>query len=311
MTKNDPDGARATFLAKMRAHASGLGVATTSPRVTRADLDADDPTGEMRRAVAVFSMGNACEAHGPALPPDIDDRTGAAIATRVACASGARYVGHVPYATDGVAELAREWSPAYLAFDDFFAATVDIVSTLLRHSYDVAAQPRPRVVAFVSGHGGNGILAPHLDRLARELRVERCLYSLSMRVPDGARGVQHADGIEHSVARALGRGCLDVARLAAVDAELRDDASFFTTIRNHPAMAGMSGFYIFGDDRFDVLRARDAGVKESVRAFCDERHVDADLARGRSVVDHTVDTITEELLEAARALGVKMPWFRR
>ncbi len=311
MSTNDPRGERAAFLSKTRARASALGVATSSPRVTRADLDADDPTGEMRRAVAVLSMGNACEAHGPALPPDIDDRTGAAIATRVACASGARYVGHVPYATDGVAELAREWSPAYLAFDEFFAATVDIVSTLLRHSYDVAGQPRPRVVAFVSGHGGNGIVVPHLERLARELRVERCLYSLSMRVPDGARGVQHADDIEHSVARALGRGCLDEARLASVDAELRDDASFFATIRKHPAMAGMSGFYVFGDDRFDALRARYAGVKESVRAFVDERHVAADAARGHAIIDHTVETIAAEILDAARALGVKMPWFAR
>src|SRR5438445_4784021 len=157
MPNNDPNGERATFLAQMRARANDLGIATTSPRVTRAELDASDPTGEMRRAVAILSMGNACEAHGPALPPDIDDRTGAASATRVACASGERYVGHVPYTTDGVAELAREWSPAYLAFDDFFAATVDIASTLLRHSYDVAGQPRPRVVAFVSGHGGNGV----------------------------------------------------------------------------------------------------------------------------------------------------------
>jgi creatinine amidohydrolase/Fe(II)-dependent formamide hydrolase-like protein len=308
---NDPEGARARFIAAARSRARELGVATTSPRVTRADLDASDPTGGMRRAVAIFSMGNACEAHGPALPPDIDDRTGAAIATRVACASGARYVGHVPYATDGVGDLAREWSPAYMPLDDFYAATAELVGTLLRCSYDAAGESRPRVVAFVSGHGGNAAITPHLARLAGDLGVERCLYSLSMRVPDGERGVQHADAIEHSVARALGRGCLDEARLAAVDAEIRDDAAFFAMLRTSPAIAGMSGFYVFGDGRFDVLRARYAGMKESVRAFAEERRVDADVERGRRIVEHTVETIAREIIDVATALGVRAPWFAR
>jgi hypothetical protein len=135
-----------------------------------------------------------------------------------------------------------------------------------------------------------------------------------MRVPHG-RGVQHADSIEHSVARALGRGCLDDACLASfavgATATSTDDAAFFTTLRRHPAIAGMSGFYIFGDERFDVLRARYAGVKESVRAFIEHRRVDADMENGRAIVDHTVDTIAREVLDAARALGVRGPWFER
>jgi len=295
---------RSSFIASLRARADALGVSTASPRVTRADLDADDPTGGMRREVAIFSMGNACEAHGPALPPDIDDRTGAAIAVRVACETGARYVGHLPYASDGVGDLAREWSPAYLPFDEFYAKTIALASTLLHCAYDDASQPRPRLVAFVSGHGGNGVLVPHLARLARDLDVLRCMYSLSMRPNEG---VQHADGVEHSVSRALGRGCHDDATLAAIDP--KDDAAFFATLRRHPAIAGMSGFYVFGDDRFDVLRARYPGVKSSVRNFTQSRRVEADVERGRAIVDHTVATIARELLEAARALGVAMPWF--
>lgn len=308
MTTNDPNGAREQFLATTRARAAALGVDTSSPRVTRAELDAADVNGEMRRKVAVFSMGNACEAHGPALPPDIDDRTGAAIATRVACASGARYVGHLPYATDGVGDLALDWSPAYLPFDEFYAATLDLVGTLLRCSYDVAGEPRPRVVAFVSGHGGNGLLVGHLERLATDIGAQRCLYSLAMRVPAGERGVQHADAIEHSVARALGPACLDVARLAETN-DIRDDAAFFASLRASPALAGMSGFYVFGDERFDALRARYAGVKESVRAFLDERTLVADAARGERIVAHTVDTIAREILDAARAAGVRLPRF--
>jgi creatinine amidohydrolase/Fe(II)-dependent formamide hydrolase-like protein len=303
------DDERASFLAAMRARARDAGVSTASPRVTRTDLDADDPTGGMRREAAIFSMGNACEAHGPALPPDIDDRTGAAIATRVACASGARYVGHLPFASDGVGDLAREWSPAYLPFDEFYASTLELARTILRASYDLVGEPRPRVVAFVSGHGGNGVLAPHLERLATDLGVARCLYSLSMRVPAGERGVQHADSIEHSVARALGRGCLDDARLASIDPST--DATFFTTLQRHPAIAGMSGFYVFGDERFDVLRARYAGVKESVRAFVEERRVEANAERGRAIVHHSVETIAREIIDAARSLGVRAPWFAR
>jgi creatinine amidohydrolase/Fe(II)-dependent formamide hydrolase-like protein len=274
--------------------------------MTRDALDSDDITGDMRRSVAVLSMGNACEAHGPALAPDIDDRTGAAVAVRVACATGARYLGHVPYATDGIGELALAWSPEYLPFEAFYDRTSRFVATLLRAFYDEAAAPRPKLLAFVSGHGGNGTLAAHLPRLARDLGVERSLYSLSMRVP-----IQHADGVEHSVARALGPGCVNDEAIRRVNESVRDDASLFATMTHDPAAAGMAGFYVFGDARFDAVRDRYPGVKASVAELVRERRIDCDKARGEAVLDASVRAISSELIDAARGLGLKPPWFVR
>jgi creatinine amidohydrolase/Fe(II)-dependent formamide hydrolase-like protein len=300
------DDARDAFLADLRARATTHGVPLTPRAMTRAALDADDVTGDMRRSAAVLSMGNACEAHGPALAPDIDDRTGAAVAIRVACATGVRYLGHVPYATDGIGDLARDWSPAYLPFDDFYERTSRFVTALLRAFYDEAGAPRPKVLAFVSGHGGNGPLARHLPRLARDLGVERCLYSLSMRVP-----IQHADGVEHSVARALGPGCVNDEAIRRVNESMRDDASLFETMAHDPAVSGMAGFYVFGDARFDAVRGRYPGVKASVAALVGERRIDCDKARGEAVLEASITAISSELLDAARALGLKPPWFAR
>lgn len=295
---------RREFIEDLRGRAQRLGLSARPETVTRASLDAADVTGEMRRRVAILSLGNACEAHGLALAPDIDDRSGAAIATRVACASGGRYVGHVPYATDGVGELARAWSPAFLPFDEFYAKTVDFVRMLFSHFYEGA---RPDLVLFVSGHGGNNMVVPHLERLAVDLGARRCLYSLSMRAP-----VQHADSIEHGVARALGAACVDHEALArACEAMKSDDRALFETMERSPALAGMAGFYLFGDERFDALRARYPGVKSSVRAFVENRTVEADVEAGRRLIDDTVKTITGEVLAAAHDLGIKLPWFAR
>ncbi len=298
------DDARDAFLSDLRARAAAHGVVPSPRAMTQQALDDDDVTGDMRRGAAVFSMGNTCEAHGPALAPDIDDRTGAAVAIRVACATGARYVGHVPYATDGIGDLARDWSPAYLPFDDFYERTSRFVTTLLRAFYDEANAARPKVVVFVSGHGGNGVLVAHLPRLAKDVGVDRALYSLSMRVP-----IQHADGVEHSVARALGPGCVNDEAIRRVNESMRDDASLFDTMAHDPAVSGMAGFYVYGDARFDAVRARYPGVKASVAELVKERRIDCDKARGDDVLERSVAAISSELFDAARAVGLKLPWF--
>jgi creatinine amidohydrolase/Fe(II)-dependent formamide hydrolase-like protein len=306
---------REAFLREARAPAARLGLPTTVTAVTRATLDAADPTGGMRREVAVLSIGNACEAHGDALPPDIDDRTAVAVASRVSGATGARYLGHIPYATDGLGALASAWSPAYLAVEPFYAAVSDYASFLCRHAYDVAGQPRPRLLLIVSGHGGNGVLAERLPRLARDLGAERCLYSLSMRLSPRALAaghtVQHASDVEHAVARTLGAACLDDQRLAATAAELEHDEGLVSTLREQPALGGMSGYYVFGDARFDAVRSRYPGVKAAVRRFVEGRRIEACAVLGAGIVEHSIRVIAAEVLSAAAEIGVAPPWFGR
>ncbi len=311
----EADEAREAFLQRARAPAARLGLSTAIAETTRATLDAADPTGGMRREAAVVSIGNACEAHGHALPPDIDDRTAVAVAARVSGLTGARYLGHVPYATDGLGALAAAWSPAYLPPERFFAAVEAYLGFLCHHAYDVTGQPRPRLVSLVSGHGGNGVLGPELPRLAAAIGAERCLYSLSMRLPAEAvatgHTVQHAGDAEHAVARSLGAACLDQEQLAATAARLEGDEGLAATLREQPALGGMSGYYVFGDARFDLVRRRYPGVKAAVRRLVEDRRLEADADLGAAIVAHSTRVIAVEVLAAAAELGVAPPWFQR
>jgi len=300
---------REAFLAHWRERAAALGRAPSPEAVTRETLDAHDPTGEMRRRVAVVSLGNACEAHGPALAPDVDDRVGAVVATRVAAASGARYLGHAPFATDRVGAVAARWSPEYLAPEVFVDRLAGFVDGLLAAFYDAAGAPRPALIAFVSGHGGNGALQEHLEDLAGRLSVEACAYHLAFTQDALRPGVdaQHAGAGEHAVAAALGPGTFSRRALDAQNAALAEDEGLVDTLRAHPALGGMAGFYLFGDEAFDPIRARYPGVKTAVRDLVETRRIEADAAVGAELLDASVRGLVRWLWGLADELSIARP----
>ena len=308
----DPAGERARFLADLRRRADEAGVATRVASCTTAALDAEDISGDLRRKVAVLSLGNPLEGHGPALAADIDDRTAAVVAVRVCSRTGARYVGHAPYATDTVGDVAGAWSPAYRSPGEFREALVRFIGVLFEQFYDALGLGRPELLVLVSGHGGNGGLAGELEELAAAIGVRQCRYHLSMQLPPGDDSgwrVQHAGAVEHSVAGALGPGCVDPSRLEQCVATMQDDAGLVRALVDHPALGGMAGYYVFGDERFDVVRARYEGVKASVRSWVEQRQIACDAERGRTILDHTVEAIAAEVLQAAEELGLRLPWF--
>jgi creatinine amidohydrolase/Fe(II)-dependent formamide hydrolase-like protein len=279
---------RTRFLASWQARAPG-----TPREFDDAALAAVDGRAELRARVAVISMGNSAEAHSSAMAPDIDDRTGIHVATRVADATGARYLGHCPYATDRLDGLAQVWSPACLPFAAFYPRARAFLANALVHA------PGVQQLWLISGHGGNGALEPHLATLAHELCVAQVRYTLALRVPPDLPelSTQHAGDLEHSVARALGPGAFDAARFAALNQRLATDLE--ATLVDEPALGGMAGYYLFGDARFDAVRARYAGVKPSVAQLVTRRALVADAAIGHAVLDHTVLAIAAEVLAAA------------
>ncbi|MCE9579253.1 MAG: hypothetical protein K8W52_39380 [Deltaproteobacteria bacterium] len=279
---------REQFLAAWRARSPG------APReFDAATLAAADARPAIRAAVAIVSMGNAAEAHSSAMAPDIDDRTGIHVSTRVADATGARYLGHCPYATDRLDGLAQVWSPVCLPVAEFLHRTGRFLRDTLAHA------PGVQQLWLISGHGGNGAIEPHLAALADELGVARVRYELALRVPPGLPelSTQHAGDLEHSVARALGPGAFDLARFDALNQRLAVDLE--GVLVDEPALGGMAGYYLFGDARFDRVRARYPGVKPSVAQLVTRRAIVADAAIGHAVLDHTVAALAAELLAAA------------
>lgn len=299
---------RDDFIRRWRSRAAALGLEPRPVEVTRERLDTADITGQMRLGVAVVSLGNSEEAHGPALAPDIDDRTGTVVAARVAARSGARYLGHAPFAGDGIGDIAAAWSPAYRSDDDLVDALTGFLEHLLEAFYDVASRPRPELLVFLSGHGGNAALEPHLERIAARLRVGRCAYALAFVPPPGApMDAQHAADGEHSIAAALGPGAFSRAALEAQNAALADDAGFIRMVCAHPALGGMAGYYLFGDEAFEAVRARYAGVKSSVARLADRRRIDVDPHLGQAALDASVDALSEWIVAMAEERGLAGP----
>lgn len=261
----------------------------------RAELDAIDARAALRRDVAIASMGNAAEGHSSALARDIDDRTGFHVAARVANLSGARYVGHVPFATDRLGGLARVWSPACLPVEACVTRTIAYLRFVLDHV------ERPRILWLVSGHGGNGALVPHLPAIARALGLDAVHYALALRVPPALPhlDLQHAGTLEHGVARALGPGCFDADAHGRLNARLAADLE--GTLKDEPALGGMAGYYLYGDERFDAIRARYPGVKAAVAAIVETREIGADAGDGAIVLETTAASIAEDVIASHAA----------
>jgi creatinine amidohydrolase/Fe(II)-dependent formamide hydrolase-like protein len=250
-----------------------------------AELDA---RRRLRNQVAIVSMGNRAEAHSAALAPDIDDRIGIYVGSQVANATGARYLGHCPYATDRLGGLAAIWSPACMPVPEFVAACTRSLRGLLSGS-DASE------VWLLSGHGGNGALVPELPRVAEELGVRSLLYELALRVPPEwpHLNTQHAGDLEHSVAAALGPGCFDAGAFAALQARLAADV--IATVCEQPAVGGFAGYYTFGDERFAAIRDRYPGVKSSVRSLLEGRQISADPVIGARVLAYTVASLAAQI----------------
>lgn len=297
---NDPRSERARFLRRVRAEAAAAGVDQTP--ITSVQIG-PGPRAAYREAVAVVSLGNPNEAHGPALAPDIDCRIAQAISTRLCDRLGARYLGHAPGCTDGVGEVARRLSPEYQPPEAFARSLAAFTRTLLQ----AHGRRALRLLVLVSGHGGNGALHEHLGALAGAVGAERCLYLPALRTVDAqgqARAPQHAGEDEHAAALALGPGCIDMDALREANAAMASPGPRYRLLRRHPAFAGMAGIYCFGDAAFDVLRGRYEGIKTAVRDVLERRQVQADAARGQEIVRASVALAAADVERAARALGV-------
>jgi|GEM_PF-903159 len=247
--------------------------------------------------VGIFSLGNAHEAHGMALPTDIDDRIGSACAVAVANATGARYLAHVPHATDGMGPLATRWAPRALPFDQFYAASVEFMDLVLRHHYDAYELSRPHHLWLVSGHGGNTMTADVLGKLAFDLRVGECSYRPAIMEEDG-RCPQHASAAEHAVAAHLGGACFDDERFSRANVEAAEPKALYRLIRDYPAWGGMAGFHLFGGAPFDAVRARYPGVKAAVRSVLERPGMVLHEGRGAALYEDSVHRVGAELLRS-------------
>ena len=106
--------------------------------------------------------------------------------------------------------------------------------------------------------------------------------------------------------RGLGPGASDVARFEALNQRLATDLE--AVLVEEPALGGMAGYYLFGDARFDRVRARYPGVKPAVAQLVSRRAITADAAVGHAVLAHTIGELAAEVMAAhAEEVGPLTP----
>jgi hypothetical protein len=255
---------------------------------------------ENREAV-VLTVGNDMEAHGYAMPPDIDSRTIRALAYLACQRTGATFLGHLPYSTDSVGDIALNWSPQYIPYAEF----VEKVAGSLSHMIGSLGFT-PRKVFILIGHGGNRLLPQENERLSKVARaaVESFLPGFAdgfdvsgneagdtmMRVL--AAGGEHAYIMEHSAAAYLGD--VDRRKLAVMNRVAQKDP--LEALRRWPEIAGLGGYIEFGGNEFDPLREIE-GLRFCLEDFKQRRAIIADKKLGNKIVESVMECIVKRIEE--------------
>ena len=259
------------------------------------------PHTEENRRVVILTVGNDMEAHGFAMPPDIDSRNIRAIAQLACQRTGATFLGGIPYSTDSVGEIARNWSPRYLPCEQFVEKVAQSASQLVG-----SLTFSPRKVFILIGHGGNRLLPMENERLSKALRlpVEAFMPGFAegfdltdFEVGEAlmqilAAGGEHAYIMEHSAAAYFGD--VDEEKLAEMNRVAEKDP--LEAWKRWPAVAGLGGYLEFGGKEFDPLREIE-GLRLCVDDFKKRRKIVADKALGKAIVESVIEFVVNRIEE--------------
>ena len=264
-------------------------------------LNTYGPHKKENREVVVLTVGNDMEAHGYAMPPDIDSRNIRAIAQPACQRTGATFLGHLPYSTDSVGDIARNWSPRYLPFDEFVEKVTGTAANLVG-----SLGFRPRKVLILIGHGGNRLLPTEDESMSKSVGapVEAFMpgfaedFDLSgfetsdVLMQILAAGGEHAYIMEHSAAAYFGD--VDEEKLAEMNRVADKDP--LEALRRWPAIAGLGGYLEFGGKEFDPLREIE-GLRLCVDDFKKRRRIVADKGLGKKIVESVIEFVVNRIEE--------------
>ncbi len=238
--------------------------------------------------VLLYSLGSIDEAHGPALPRWIDDHLAARTALDVSVRTGFPYRKHLPYVSDRVGKIARDWCPLWVPPN----VMARRVAADIRGDIALWARPVSRV-ALINGHGGNNFLKEREQALSMAVGVP-----VFFAVPLEGDGVvvprfgrircSHADSGEHSLAAFL--GVLDENRLRSVNAAASRDPR--KALTRWKALAGLGWYVLYGGPRFEALRKPEYGLLRTAEDFLANPVIlgNADIGR-KLYTDHLERTV--------------------
>jgi hypothetical protein len=247
-------------------------------------MDDWGPFGKNEGKWLIFSIGNPEEGHGYALPRNIDDLHSQRIAHLISCKTGARYVAHIPWATDNFTAIAKDWAPKSISVQEIVPLIKEFITFHLE-IYKKMDLPTTHVLIY-SGHGGNSPLVLYTDELRKALNLNKLIISSSddfaEKIEDRALkevdelsktlskngedpkqirriliqillSIAHAGHFEHSLGAAL--GVLDEKKLTIMNEQLELD--FEGALRKWPPLGGLGGFLLQGDVYTKFLGTKD------------------------------------------------------
>lgn len=241
--------------------------------------------------VLVYSMGSIDEAHGPALQRDNDDVVAKRTAVLAAETLGAQYKGHLPFGSDRVGEMARDWCPAWIPPEEAVKGIIEYVKR------DIGSWPNEvSHVAIISGHGGNNFLGDEQEVLSEGIVVPT-LYvhpfvDCKTTHPElGEIEVEHANHGEHSVAEYMGvlfrEGLEEINEQAGKDPE--------EALRKWPVLSGLGGYFLYGGPKYEALRNPDWGMADHAKRFLRERKIIADYRVGKALFEQNLSNAIEKI----------------
>jgi hypothetical protein len=256
-----------------------------------AGMEEYGPWGNKESKWLIFSVGNPYEAHGYALSKNIDDLHAKKSAHDLEFHTGQRYVAHIPYTTDRCGDVAKDWAPYYIPWEEFYQKSVDFMKyfiDLIRKRGELVSR-----VMLVTGHGGNGLLLErkYQKEIRKELDVKKFIAITALVSRKNAvrvleevktlahetiekKGAQygysngddltdfytrillsagHASHTEYSLGAAL--GACDMKKLDVMNALLEKD--FEKALRKWPAIGGLGGYLLAGGKYTDALGTED------------------------------------------------------
>ncbi len=270
-------------------------------KVTAEQLDGYGPYEPEMRRMALFSVANDFEAHGCPMPPHTDTLLAQNWCRLITRQIGASYIAHIPYCTDSVGEIALNWSPNYIPFDEFCSKLERFVKWHVeRLSF------APVKVVIIIGHGGNRDLPEREGDLSNALGIPvKCLsagVSAPLVYPEFealdvvyeivAKGGEHAYMLEYSLIAHLGH--FDYTKLDVLNEVAAKDP--LEALRRWPSIAGLGGYIEFGGPEFDPLREIE-GLSVALEDFKKRGGIIVDAELGRRATELIVNHFCERIQE--------------
>ena len=253
----------------------------------------------------IFSMGNPCEGHGPALPPDNDSRCANFVAYHVSERSGAKFIAHIPYTTDQVGDIALDWSPAYIPMRKCVNNCVTYIEYHCKVLQEIGIEFSR--ILIINGHGGNyGVDKFSIwDELKTkfslsdlrfintyEVDIHEILQSqdFSAETHDAyLTAVQtggHADTIEHSIATLYGG--IDYGKFYKMNKFITKNGTE-AALRKWPVLGGLGGYLKFGGERYNPLRQ--VGLERCLSQFEEDNQIFLFPELAQIVMEHLMKRI--------------------